>query len=430
MRLLLGWGGSSHTPCSMTEHAAESGVDEPVPVLTQRERAAQFEAAQPKWQQSINGLCESWIFAILLAMILRQFFVEAYRIPSASMEPTLYGDTAFMKADHVVVDKLGFRFTGPERWGVTVFQYPIPEVSAANGSPMRAIQPDGSRIDSFPLRPQLQRNFVKRLVGMPGDVFFIRYGNLYLQQADGSFAVAAKPEAVQEALWLPIYEHGADGSYIPWQGVASVVAPFGEGLAFQLHDGNGFWFTQPLVNVYVKPGLVNVQPSVGGSWQQVDVSLLKPTFRYQGKPGSLYDLKNWNINRLTTADLDRKDYGPSLNAVMDEFVGDVRLGFVPSSLAGAPRWELSHGSQNIFSLELTDGAWVLRLDGNEVQRGTQSLINKQVYLALVDNQAKMWIEGKLAADPVGFKAHNPSTPSTRTRIRLLGEVLYLQLANP
>ena len=117
---------------------------------TKRELAAEFESAQPSWQQTINSLCESWIFAILLAMILRQFFVEAYRIPSASMEPTLYGDTAFMKADHVVVDKFAFRFTGPERWGVTVFQYPIPEVTGRNGGIIGAIQSDGSRLDSFP----------------------------------------------------------------------------------------------------------------------------------------------------------------------------------------------------------------------------------------------------------------------------------------
>ena len=64
---------------------------------------------------------ENWIFAFIVAMAIRHFAIEAYRIPTASMEPMLYGDEAVSKADHVLVDKLLFRFTGPERFGVTVF---------------------------------------------------------------------------------------------------------------------------------------------------------------------------------------------------------------------------------------------------------------------------------------------------------------------
>ena len=387
---------------------------------TKRELAAEFESAQPSWQQTINSLCESWIFAILLAMILRQFFVEAYRIPSASMEPTLYGDTAFMKADHVMVDKFAFRFTGPERWGVTVFQYPIPEVTGRNGGIIGAIQSDGSRLDSFPMRPQLQRNVVKRLVGMPGDVFFVRHGDLYLQQADGSFAVSPKPAHIQEALWLPIYEHGVDESYVPWQGTASTVRAQDEGLLFSLRDEPGIRFTQPLYNVYVKPGLIGVRPMLGGNWEQVEVSLLKPTFRYKDREGSLYDLRNWQINRLTTADLDRKDYGSSLNDRMGELVGDVRLGFIPDVITGSVRWQLSHGSSNVLSLELTPESWRLSLDGQTIAGEKTSLKGRQVHLALVDNQATMEVDGVPVMAPLATTSVDPRSSATRTSIRLAG----------
>ena len=64
-------------------------------------------------------------------MILRHFFIEAYQIPTASMEPVLYGDKSFSRSDHVVVDKMGYRFTGPKRWGVTVFSIPFRKLQAA-----------------------------------------------------------------------------------------------------------------------------------------------------------------------------------------------------------------------------------------------------------------------------------------------------------
>ena len=295
---------------------------------------------------------------------------------------------------------MAFALPGPSAGGLRSSSIPS-GVNGANGGIVRAVQPDGSRVDSFPLRPQLQRNFVKRLVGMPGDVFFIRHGNLYLQQEDGSFAVSPKPQEVQDTLWLPIYEHGADESYIPWRGTASSATPTADGgIGFQLRDESGLRFTQPLYNVYVKPGLVGVKPKLGGTWEQVEVSLLKPTFTYKGKEGSLYDLASWQVNRLTTADLDRKDYGSSLNDRMGELVGDIRLGFVPTSVSGEPRWQLSHGSQNVLVLKLGESSWELQLDGQVIAQNDSSLLGRQVHLALVDNQATMQVDGSPVSDPV------------------------------
>ena len=100
----------------------------------------------------------SFIIAVGLFLFVRAFFVEAFKIPSGSMERTL------LVGDFLLVNKLVYGaevpFTGrrlprlqePKRGDVIVFVWPK----------------DSSK------------NFVKRLVGLPGDTLEMRDGQLYL----------------------------------------------------------------------------------------------------------------------------------------------------------------------------------------------------------------------------------------------------------
>jgi signal peptidase I len=96
--------------------------------------------------------------AFLLFLVLKTFLVEAYKIPSGSMEHTL------LVGDFLLVNKLVYGaevpFTGqrlprlrsPQRGDVVVFQWP----------------------------EDPSKNFVKRLVGLPGDTLMMRDGTLYV----------------------------------------------------------------------------------------------------------------------------------------------------------------------------------------------------------------------------------------------------------
>jgi signal peptidase I len=96
--------------------------------------------------------------AFLLFLVLKTFLLEAYKIPSGSMEHTL------LVGDFLLVNKLVYGaevpFTGrrlprlraPQRGDVVVFQWP-----------------------SDP-----SKNFVKRLVGLPGDTLMMRDGQLFV----------------------------------------------------------------------------------------------------------------------------------------------------------------------------------------------------------------------------------------------------------
>jgi signal peptidase I len=62
---------------------------------------------------------EAIIVALIIAVILRTFVVQAYHIPTESMENTL------LVGDYLLVDKFTFHFREPRPGDVLVFQYPL-----------------------------------------------------------------------------------------------------------------------------------------------------------------------------------------------------------------------------------------------------------------------------------------------------------------
>lgn len=117
------------------------------------------------------------IVAILIALSIRALVVEPFRIPSGSMFPTL------LEGDHLFVNKFAygaripfttFRFPAvrdPQRGDVVVFK--VGRMEAAPG-----ICP----VDQCPEKYRSE-NFVKRLVGLPGDTIEVRDGVLFVNGA-------------------------------------------------------------------------------------------------------------------------------------------------------------------------------------------------------------------------------------------------------
>lgn len=101
----------------------------------------------PKWQDVLRDWAEALIFALLLALFIRSFVVQAFKIPSGSMLETL------QIGDHLLVNKflygIKIPFTDtivvsvsdPEFGDVVVFEYPL----------------DPSK------------DYIKRVIGLPGD---------------------------------------------------------------------------------------------------------------------------------------------------------------------------------------------------------------------------------------------------------------------
>jgi signal peptidase I len=100
--------------------------------------------------------------AILLAVVFKTFLVAAFYIPSGSMESTLN------VSDRVLVEKVSYRFGDVQNGDVVVFVHDDPgfEVSGPSNPIARFFSSLGQAIG---LVPPSDRDFIKRVVGVPGD---------------------------------------------------------------------------------------------------------------------------------------------------------------------------------------------------------------------------------------------------------------------
>jgi signal peptidase I len=126
--------------------------------------------------------------ALGIALLIKAFLVQAFYIPSASMEPTL------TEGDRVLVNKLSYRFGEPKRGDVVVFKDPYPDpcddtpnVAGCNESiPRKALN---WFAEVFGLPTGDTRDFIKRIVALPGETVALDDGNVYVCDEPGCIPV-------------------------------------------------------------------------------------------------------------------------------------------------------------------------------------------------------------------------------------------------
>ncbi len=96
---------------------------------------------------ALREVVETVVVAVTLALLIRYFIVQAFFIPSSSMEDTLLID------DHVLVNRFIYRFSDPQRGDIIVFVYPGPGEA---------------------------KDYIKRVIGCPGDTVAVRGGLVYV----------------------------------------------------------------------------------------------------------------------------------------------------------------------------------------------------------------------------------------------------------
>ena len=185
---------------------------------------------KPVHVDSARDHFESVLFALVLALLFRTFEAEAFVIPTGSMAPTLYGrhkeaictkcghnivigasdelnadagllytnarietaicpncravneirDALAFNGDRILVNKYPYELGEPSRWDVFVFK--------------------------FPEDPNI--NYIKRLVGLPGETIRIRQGNLYLWNETEKRETILRKDDVekQKQLQIPVYD--------------------------------------------------------------------------------------------------------------------------------------------------------------------------------------------------------------------------------
>ncbi|MFJ6023950.1 signal peptidase I [Brevundimonas sp. NPDC092305] len=107
------------------------------------------------------------VFALLIALVLRVLFFQPFTIPSASMEPNLY------EGDYIVVSKWDYGYSKHS----IPFSPPIFEGRLFDKKPKRG------DIVVFKLPSDNKTDYIKRLIGLPGDRIQMINNVLYLNGA-------------------------------------------------------------------------------------------------------------------------------------------------------------------------------------------------------------------------------------------------------
>ena len=184
--------------------------------------AADLAKRGPRRSDSPRETIESIAFAFVLAFLFRAFVAEAFVIPTGSMAPTLLGrnksvtceacglhyaigasdeldretsnylvariktslcpncrykndveDLPVFRGDRILVNKFPYEFGDPQRWDVVVFRYP----------------------------EDPERNYIKRLVGLPGEAIRIQRGDLYARRGnDQPYEILRKQDPNKQRL--------------------------------------------------------------------------------------------------------------------------------------------------------------------------------------------------------------------------------------
>jgi signal peptidase I len=119
-------------------------------------------------KSTVREYFESIIVAVILALFIRTFAVQAFKIPTGSMEPNL------LVGDHLLVNKFIFAPTASSIERLLL--------------PMREIRRGDVVVFKFPEEPE--RDFIKRVIGLAGDTIEMRQRQVFINgvKADEPYA--------------------------------------------------------------------------------------------------------------------------------------------------------------------------------------------------------------------------------------------------
>ena len=123
---------------------------------------------------------EAIAIALVLAFFVRAFIVQAFKIPSGSMEDTL------LVGDHILVTKFLYWFRDPKRGDIIVFRFPQDE----------------------------SRDFIKRVVGLPEEEVMVRGKKVYVNCITPDQPERCTPLPEKYAIFKPSGE--AEGREAEW----------------------------------------------------------------------------------------------------------------------------------------------------------------------------------------------------------------------
>ncbi|MGD0898241.1 MAG: signal peptidase I [Thermoguttaceae bacterium] len=375
---------------------------------------------------ALRETVESIIVAFVLAFLFRTFEAEAFVIPTGSMAPTLMGrhkdlccpecgyqfqlsasdtrqgdgdeqeaivrggtcpicrhpvnlfggDFPTYNGDRILVAKFPYAFEQPQRWDVIVFRFP------------------GHAVPN-----DISQNYIKRLVGLPGETVEIHHGNLWIwdriRDPNGTFEIARKPPKKLLAMLQPVFDNDlapkvtALGWPARWQAVPAGdrtgqwvsndgqsfstdgSAP-GEAWLRYSHLAPSYWQWQEMVRRHALPAGETVRPQ-----------LISDFTAYDTVPSPL-----------------RQEPGPSASSVGLHWVGDlaVECTLELQSDSGEVVFELIKGGHRFrCTIDAASGTATLAIPGAAAAPRAETAVRgpgrHKIMFSNVADELRLWVDG-------------------------------------
>ena len=141
-------------------------------------------------KSTVREYFEAMVTAVILALFIRTFVVQAFKIPTGSMENNL------LIGDHLLVNKFA---VGPTVSGLERALLPV-----------SAIKRGDVLVFKYPIEPD--RDFIKRVIGLPGDTLEVRDKKVYidgtpLDEPYAHYLDAAGPSELREVTSSDVRDH-------------------------------------------------------------------------------------------------------------------------------------------------------------------------------------------------------------------------------
>lgn len=207
---------------------------------------------------SLRETIETVVFVVVLVLLLKTFVAEAFVIPTGSMATTLWGDQKIVTCPQCALEFPVNCSTERDNWERSGERETVEGCTCPNCRYRIDFRQDsvqtycrtGDRVVvakylydlvapperedvvvfKYPMKPQnnwTALNYIKRLVGLPGETIGIYYGNLYVCPGDGTgenspYPNEPRPEDPQE-LWLHAYMYERKAEDLFHQGKFQIV---------------------------------------------------------------------------------------------------------------------------------------------------------------------------------------------------------------
>ena len=103
------------------------------------------------WLNFVWEILKIVVISLAIVVPIRYFLIQPFYVQGASMEPN------FLDGDYLIVDEISYRLESPQRGDVVIFKYPL----------------DPSQF------------FIKRIIGLPGEIVKIEDGRVFVSGEEG-----------------------------------------------------------------------------------------------------------------------------------------------------------------------------------------------------------------------------------------------------